>query len=226
MYDYFKSLSKEITESQKINRKILRHIINSFKGKTLDVGCGELMTSLGLKKKDYVGIDFIPSKDTDFVGDIHKLPFENESFDNCICNTVLEHVEDPEQVMKEIYRILKRNGKLLVSIPFLQEYHPDPEDYRRFTPVGFKEFIEKKGFKVLKIYGDSGILNVLEYLSFGGFVRRIKLGSKKNFPLGYFYIVFLGFLFFLFKFFNLLFRNLQKDDSSFITMIIVLAEKK
>ncbi|MBM3708568.1 MAG: class I SAM-dependent methyltransferase, partial [Actinobacteria bacterium] len=116
MKELIKKFSKEVTVSQVMNRKILKKIIKSFKGRTLDVGCGELMTSLGLKKtRDYVGIDFVPTKDATVVGDIHKLPFENDYFDNCICNTVLEHVKNQELVLMEMYRVLKPSGKLLVS---------------------------------------------------------------------------------------------------------------
>lgn len=53
--------------------------------------------------------------------DIHKMPFENASFDVAICNHVMEHVEDDIQAMKEIYRVLKPGGWAIIQVPFIKE---------------------------------------------------------------------------------------------------------
>lgn len=50
-------------------------------------------------------------------GDMHKMPFKDNSFDKTVASEVLEHVENDEQVLKEIYRILKPNGILVISVP-------------------------------------------------------------------------------------------------------------
>ncbi len=49
------------------------------------------------------------------VGDAHKLPFSNENFDLITCIETLEHVEAPEEVIREIKRCLKKNGKVLIG---------------------------------------------------------------------------------------------------------------
>lgn len=71
------------------------------------------------------------------------MPTENNSIDGIILTGVLEHVGTPGEAVKEMYRILKKNGKIFVSIPFLQPYHPDPADYQRYTIYGIQKLFER-----------------------------------------------------------------------------------
>lgn len=50
--------------------------------------------------------------------DVMDIPFKAGSFDLVICNHVLEHVEDDQKAMQEIYRILKKNGKGILQVPW------------------------------------------------------------------------------------------------------------
>src|SRR6478672_3807872 len=59
---------------------------------------------------EYKILDPVDTYHPDIVGDIHNLPFADESIDAVICLAVLEHVEDPIKAMKEIYRVLKKDG--------------------------------------------------------------------------------------------------------------------
>jgi SAM-dependent methyltransferase len=72
------------------------------------------------------------------VGDAHRLPIRSASLAGAISTGVLEHVRDDRQVVAEFFRCLKPGGGLYVEAPFLQGYHPDPTDYRRFTGAGLR----------------------------------------------------------------------------------------
>ena len=62
------------------------------------------------------------STDVDFPNeDIQNLSFTNQSFDYILCNHVIEHVPDDHSAFKEISRILKLNGKAIITIP--GDYH-------------------------------------------------------------------------------------------------------
>jgi len=95
-----------------------------------------------------INIDINYNENVHVIGDAHNLPFPNETFDAVLIQSVLEHVQDPERVVSEINRVLKKNGIVYAMIPFMQGYHDYPGDYTRYTVEGFKGLFE--GFKTLK----------------------------------------------------------------------------
>jgi SAM-dependent methyltransferase len=96
-----------------------------------------------VKKVDYKIMDPVPDYNPDIVGDIHCLPFENNSKEAILCLAVLEHVENPIKAMSELHRVLKPGGRLLIYVPFLYYYHAHEGyygDYWRFTIDTLKNF--------------------------------------------------------------------------------------
>lgn len=97
--------------------------------KILDVGCGDGTVDQYLK--DHVGVDIVGvdiSKEAikkakhkgleALVCDVEKrLPFKNETFDTVFWGDNIEHLFDPKTTAREIRRVLKKNGKLVLSCP-------------------------------------------------------------------------------------------------------------
>jgi len=77
--------------------------------------------------------------------DIHNIPFENDSFDVILCNHVLEHVQDDKKAIKEIHRVMKKDGFAILQVPF---YYPIPD-----KTIENKLITSKKERE--KIYGQS-----------------------------------------------------------------------
>lgn len=77
-------------------------------------------------------------------GDI-RLPFNNETFDLIILDSVLEHVPDPIIILQEGYRLLKPGGRIFGDAPFLQPLHLLPHHYFNFTPFGLEVAAKKAG---------------------------------------------------------------------------------
>lgn len=89
-----------------------------------------------LERVDYKVMDPVPDYNPDIVGDIHKMPFADNSIDAIICIAVLEHVENPILAYQEMYRTLKPGGYCFIYVPFLFYYHAEKGyygDYWRFT---------------------------------------------------------------------------------------------
>lgn len=76
--------------------------------------------------------------------DAQQLPFADESFDIIVANNVIEHLRDANKGIKEMHRVLRSNGVILYTIPFLYPIHEAPNDYARYTRFGllqlFREF--------------------------------------------------------------------------------------
>ncbi len=83
-------------------------------------------------------LDYEPYPDLEVVGDAHHLPFPDGSFDAAVCETLLEHVTEPERVISEMRRVLKPGGKIYVMMPFIFGFHAAPNDYTRFTHRGLE----------------------------------------------------------------------------------------
>lgn len=85
-----------------------------------------------LSKVDYKVMDPVPDFHPDIVGDIHDLPFEDNSVDAIICIAVLEHIENPFKAFEEMYRVLKKGGYCFIYVPFLYYYHAEVGYYNDF----------------------------------------------------------------------------------------------
>ena len=84
------------------------------------------------------------------------LPFGDRTFDGALCVEVLEHVADDGATLAEVARVLRPGGQLIVTVPFMFRYHPDPVDFRRYTPHGLRAMLERHGFEVDSVAGLGG----------------------------------------------------------------------
>jgi SAM-dependent methyltransferase len=120
-------------------------------GTAIDFGCGsmpyaDLFTARGT---DYIGADFDTSGDIR-ISSKGKLPATTESADTVLSFQVLEHVRDLDTYFAEARRVLKPNGRMILSTHGTWLYHPHPEDHRRWTRQGLQHDIESRGFKVVE----------------------------------------------------------------------------
>lgn len=107
----------------------------------------------------YANID--TTTNPDYLCDATKIPVPDNSFDGVILAEVLEHVKDPKLVLRESFRVLKPEGKLLITVPFLYHIHADPCDYGRYTEYYFQEILKEIGFNEVSIEKQGGYYSVL-----------------------------------------------------------------
>ena len=138
----------------------------------------------------------------------NEFPISNEEFDAVICVNVLEHIYNYKGVLKESYRVLKQNGKVVIAVPFLVQIHPSPKDYWRFSGMTLNKILGEAGFVDIEIYPiGTGVFfslsqifynflhfNIVRYIAnlvakfIDSIVRAIKPQSnysERFYPLGY-----------------------------------------
>jgi SAM-dependent methyltransferase len=76
-------------------------------------------------------------------------PFENDSLDCALSFNLFEHVFNHNIAPGELFRVLRPGGRLYLVVPFLHEYHADPEDYYRLTDTALRRVWEEAGFQCI-----------------------------------------------------------------------------
>jgi len=123
-------------------------------GKLLDLGCGSkpYQKLLGQKVDRWIGLDFelaaAGRTAADVFGSGLDLPFRDGTFDTVLCTQVLEHTPEPLRMMKEIARVLRPGGTLLLSAPQTGPLHEQPHDYYRYTCWGLRHLAHQARLEV------------------------------------------------------------------------------
>ena len=112
-------------------------------GRVLDYGCADVP----YRHFFGPGVEFVAA---DLAGNPHAalelnpdstIPVPDASFDAVLSTQVLEHVGDPERYLAESFRVLRPQGRMLLSTHGTFSYHPDPVDYWRWTCAGLRRIV-------------------------------------------------------------------------------------
>ncbi len=137
----------------------------------LDVNKKNLVLNLGSGPRrihgDFINLDVIPFPEVDIIADVSELPFADGTFDAVVSESLLEHVPDPQKVVSEMRRVLRPEGILYASIPFLTPFHASPDDFNRWTKNGLHHLFS--GFKLVEEGVDGGPWSaLLVFLAYWG----------------------------------------------------------
>tara|TARA_A100000164_G_scaffold364987_1_gene383987 strand:+ start:667 stop:1305 length:639 start_codon:yes stop_codon:yes gene_type:complete len=144
-----------------IRRELLDAKLEKFQylitGNVLDIG-GKKINKRGSftppenKNIFWTYLNLFSEENPDVVGNSNKLPFKNDIFDAVIMTEVLEYISRPEVAIKEIERVIKNEGHILLSVPFLNPFHGDYQsDLKRFTESGLRDLISQTNLKIVTL---------------------------------------------------------------------------
>jgi SAM-dependent methyltransferase len=142
----------------------MKYAAKYTKGVTVDIGCGKKPYYKYFQEKttSYFGLDYPDySIDTtwrmDVISDAQLLPIKDCSADTVVCNQVLEHIPDTHEFFRNVRRVLRSEGILILTVPFFWGLHEEPRDYYRFTKYGLLYLCEANGLDVVDIKKLGGI---------------------------------------------------------------------
>ena len=126
-----------------------------MRGELLDVGCGSKPYANLFDVTKYIGLDIDNEhcRKSGIADDYYNgliLPYKDESFDSILCNQVLEHVFFADNFLAELSRVIRPDGILLLTVPFIWDEHEQPNDFARYTTFGLRALLERNGFKVIE----------------------------------------------------------------------------
>lgn len=128
-----------------------------MRGIMLDFGCGSKPYREFFSVDRYVGVEIArdsgehPSGVADVFYDGRRIPFRDESFDSALSSEVLEHLFNMDEILDELYRVMKQGAVLLVTVPFVWNEHESPHDFGRYTSFGIRHSLQRHGFEVLHL---------------------------------------------------------------------------
>ncbi len=129
----------------------------------LDIGAGDSPFNNYLNSLKLISIDFTRYPDINIICDLNdNIPIASESIDYIIMTNLLEHLYDL-RVINEAHRLLKKDGNLYITVPFLLDVHQAPYDYHRYTYLYLEKKLKEQGFKIeyIKPSGDFGTFQTL-----------------------------------------------------------------
>jgi predicted SAM-dependent methyltransferase len=146
----------------RIRNFLLDHIA-LIQGPVLEVGSLLPMTNGGYafwaynrnlveKETEWLGLDFQAGNNVDVVADIEnetKLP--SDYFQTVLCSEVMEHLYKPWDALKEMHRLLKKDGYILITTLFSFPIHGYPDDYWRYSPSCMERLMKDAGFRDIKV---------------------------------------------------------------------------
>ena len=166
----------------------------------VDIGSGDFRIS-----EKIITVDCMDYKNVDIVCDILNLPFKDNTIYCFVSRGLIEHVENPEQLITELYRATRNNGYSIHLIPFIFPFHASPYDYTRYTAPG--QHILFKKFSIIEQDNPQGPVSVLLYFIIDFLSLLLAFGN--NTIKSYIFLI-LCLLLFPIKFFDIFFAFNEK----------------
>ena len=153
-------------------------------GRLIDLGCGHV--PLYATYKGHVqsvtcvdwGNSMHQNPYLDKEQDLNRpLAFPDASFDTIVLSDVLEHIRRPEDLIREMHRILAAGGRVIMNVPYYYGLHEQPFDYYRYTQYALRSMTEDAGFAVVELESIGGVPEIMTDL-FSKTVRGVPVVGR------------------------------------------------
>jgi SAM-dependent methyltransferase len=148
-----------------LNRKFAANVPRN--GTVLDAASGSQPYRSLFGHTNYESADFEMAEKayepSTYVCDLRSIPVEDARFDAILFNQGLEHMSEPIEVLKELSRVLKPGGKILITAPLFYEEHEQPYDFYRYTQFAYPHMLAKAELKIEDLLWVEGYLGTVAY---------------------------------------------------------------
>lgn len=167
---------KELTIASRVIADLVAGFYNDAlpkyaKGRLVDLGCGKV--PLYATYKDHITENIC----VDWANSMHPNPYLDQeqdlnvplalpdaTFDTIILSDVLEHIRKPEELLNEMFRVLRPEGHVLMNVPFYYGLHEQPFDYFRYTRFALQSMTEDAGYTVVSLESIGGVPEIISDL--------------------------------------------------------------
>ena len=169
--------------------KTFKPFLNLSCGIFFDIGSGNKPYSFLFNNhiKKYKGMDYRKIALTEgyskpeIYGDGQRIPLKKNSVDTILCTQVLQYIQYPDCLIKEIGRIIKPDGYIFLNAPQSYPVHHREYDYYRFTRNGIRDIFERNDLKIISLEQNGAFWLYIAHMFTHYFTYRI----FRNVP-GYF----------------------------------------
>jgi SAM-dependent methyltransferase len=156
----FKTISRAL--SGKLTRITLDRFIaaHATTRLTLDIGAQNSPYAAFFPRR--IGLDIRPGAGVSIIGDARTLGIGDATVDTVLCTEVLEHLNEPQNAIDEMFRVLRPGGELLLTTRFLFPLHDAPDDYFRYTKYGLRHLLRR--FEILELQEETTAVGTLAVL--------------------------------------------------------------
>jgi len=180
----------ELGVSSRLIADIIAHFYDQYlkryaRGRLLDLGCGKVPFYAAYQGSvtDIFCVDWANSLhknqhldlELDLTGNF---PFADNEFDTIILSDVLEHIAVRAHIWKEMARVLSKDGKLLMNVPFLLA--EEPYDYYRYTEHALRRFVDISGMRLIQLSSIGGAPEIMADMFAKTIVRLPKLRERRS----------------------------------------------
>lgn len=193
LYEYLHLMQFDIHKSMMHNK--LKHVAPKISGKWLDIGAGDqpykkffssadaYLTTNTRRHYSTKEFERLENRTNYWIEDGKSLPVQDQFLDGVACFQVLSVIDKPDEFFREMHRVLKKDGNLLITTDFLYPVWSSEDRYRH-TAFNLRHMTEGSGFKVESIssfggFGSSVYALFMRYMrSYPELWRKKKIGIR------------------------------------------------